>query len=64
MFRYLRVRGPLPAGAIITVEPGVSIVLYTFEAFLTKYCRFTSADSSSSHTSQILFMLHISTLMF
>jgi Xaa-Pro dipeptidase len=24
MFRYLRVRGPLPAGSIITVEPGVS----------------------------------------
>lgn len=24
MFRYLRVRGALPAGAIITVEPGVS----------------------------------------
>jgi hypothetical protein len=26
MFRYLRVRGPLPAGAIITVEPGVSLL--------------------------------------
>ena len=25
MFRYLRVRGNLPAGSIITVEPGVSI---------------------------------------
>ena len=25
MFRYLRVRGKLPAGAIITVEPGVSL---------------------------------------
>lgn len=24
MFRYLRVRGKLPAGSIITVEPGVS----------------------------------------
>ena len=24
MFRYLRVRGTLPAGAVITVEPGVS----------------------------------------
>lgn len=23
-FRYLRKRGPLPAGAVITVEPGVS----------------------------------------
>src|SRR6266536_4721713 len=25
MFRYLRVRGKLPTGAVITVEPGVSI---------------------------------------
>ena len=25
MFRYLRVRGKLPAGSIITVEPGVSL---------------------------------------
>ena len=24
MFRYLRVRGTLPAGSVITVEPGVS----------------------------------------
>jgi Xaa-Pro aminopeptidase len=28
MFRYLRVRGTLPAGAIITVEPGVSPPLH------------------------------------
>lgn len=27
IFRYLRVRGALPAGAIITVEPGVSVLL-------------------------------------
>ena len=27
MFRYLRVRGRLPAGSVITVEPGVSLVL-------------------------------------
>jgi Xaa-Pro dipeptidase len=27
MFRYLRVRGNLPAGSIITVEPGVSFPL-------------------------------------
>lgn len=25
MFRYLRVRGKLPAGSVITVEPGVSL---------------------------------------
>jgi Xaa-Pro dipeptidase len=30
MFRYLRVRGTLPAGAIITVEPGVSPSTYMF----------------------------------
>jgi Xaa-Pro dipeptidase len=29
MFRYLRVRGKLPAGSIITVEPGVSFVFLT-----------------------------------
>lgn len=28
MFRYLRKRGTLPAGAVITVEPGVSLFLY------------------------------------
>ncbi len=26
MYRYLRVRGTLPAGSVITVEPGVSLV--------------------------------------
>jgi Xaa-Pro dipeptidase len=26
MFRYLRVRDPLPAGSVITVEPGVSLI--------------------------------------
>ena len=26
MFRYLRVRGTLPAGSVITVEPGVRIL--------------------------------------
>lgn len=26
IFRYLRVRGALPAGSIITVEPGVSLL--------------------------------------
>ena len=28
MFRYLRVRGTLPAGSIITVEPGVSCIIF------------------------------------
>lgn len=27
MFRYLRVRGPVPAGSVITVEPGVCFLL-------------------------------------
>lgn len=27
MFRYLRLRGNLPAGSIVTVEPGVSLLL-------------------------------------
>lgn len=27
MFRYLRLRGNLPAGSIVTVEPGVSCLL-------------------------------------
>lgn len=36
MFRYLRVRGELPAGAVITVEPGVSI--YLFLVYLAYIC--------------------------
>ena len=46
MFRYLRVRANLPAGSVITVEPGVStlIKLPTWQATLTSYqiyfCRF------------------------
>ena len=30
IFRYLRVRGKLPAGSIITVEPGVSLCTYQY----------------------------------
>jgi Xaa-Pro dipeptidase len=52
MFRYLRVRGALPAGAIITVEPGVSSHLDICSDNWTEYPRFTSADSSSSLISQ------------
>lgn len=44
MFRYLRVRGRLPAGSVITVEPGVSLspnpCLFGLALILT---RFTSA---------------------
>ncbi|PMD21037.1 putative Xaa-Pro aminopeptidase pepP [Hyaloscypha hepaticicola] len=35
MFRYLRVRGPLPAGAIITVEPGIYFCRFIIEPYLT-----------------------------
>lgn len=33
MFRYLRVRGKLPAGSIITVEPGVSFFSLLYLSF-------------------------------
>jgi len=35
MFRYLRVRGALPAGAIITVEPGIYFCRFIIEPYLT-----------------------------
>ncbi|KAJ9403920.1 hypothetical protein DTO045G8_8328 [Paecilomyces variotii] len=34
MFRYLRVRGRLPAGSVITVEPGVYFCRFIIEPFL------------------------------
>lgn len=34
MFRYLRVRGKLPAGAVITVEPGVYFCRFIIDPFL------------------------------
>jgi len=34
MYRYLRVRGKLPAGSIITVEPGVYFCRFIIEPFL------------------------------
>ena len=34
MFRYLRVRGKLPAGCIITVEPGIYFCRFIIEPFL------------------------------
>ena len=46
MFRYLRVRGNLPAGSIVTVEPGVSgaphrvmKILKSVDLFLSLYYR-------------------------
>lgn len=35
MFRYLRVRGNLPAGCIITVEPGVSFIFLNLRKIKT-----------------------------
>lgn len=51
LFRYLRKRGTLPAGAVITVEPGVSLSLLQ-HAFVidTDPYRSTSATSSSCLT--------------
>jgi Xaa-Pro dipeptidase len=48
MFRYLRVRGTLPAGSVITVEPGVSFIFPTtlWIWVLTTLNRSISADSS------------------
>ena len=34
MFRYLRVRGNVPAGAVITVEPGVYFCRFILQPFL------------------------------
>lgn len=34
MFRYLRVRGNLPAGSVITVEPGIYFCRFIIEPFL------------------------------
>lgn len=51
LFRYLRLRGKLPAGAVVTVEPGVSIfpaeVRVVVRDLLTRD-RSTFATSSSS----------------
>ncbi|MCJ1420289.1 hypothetical protein MMC32_006646 [Xylographa parallela] len=34
MFRYLRVRGPLPAGSVVTVEPGIYFCRFIVEPYL------------------------------
>ena len=36
MFRYLRVRGKVPAGSVITVEPGVCLSSLSSPIFLSK----------------------------
>jgi Xaa-Pro dipeptidase len=50
IFRYLRVRGKLPAGSIITVEPGVSLYGQSVGVTADIGSRSTSAASSSSPT--------------
>jgi Xaa-Pro dipeptidase len=62
MFRYLRLRANLPAGSIVTVEPGVSPLLPTWKRRKLMVPRCTSADSSLSHTSKTPFTPLISTL--
>jgi Xaa-Pro dipeptidase len=63
MFRYLRVRGKLPAGSVITVEPGVRLVFATLWV-LADSSRFISASSLLIRTSKTRFMQRISTLRY
>ena len=46
MFRYLRVRGKLPAGSVVTVEPGIYFCNFIIEPFLKdpKHAKFIDAD--------------------
>ncbi|KAK3368371.1 putative Xaa-Pro aminopeptidase [Podospora didyma] len=46
MFRYLRVRGTLPAGSVITVEPGIYFCNFIIEPFLkdAKHSKFIDAE--------------------
>ncbi|KAK3357781.1 putative Xaa-Pro aminopeptidase [Lasiosphaeria hispida] len=46
MFRYLRVRGTLPAGSVITVEPGIYFCNFIIEPFLKdpKHSQYIDAD--------------------
>ncbi|KAF2094326.1 hypothetical protein NA57DRAFT_80732 [Rhizodiscina lignyota] len=46
MFRYLRVRGKVPAGAVITVEPGVYFCRFMIEPYLKNdtHSKFIDAD--------------------
>ncbi|KAH8902468.1 hypothetical protein BR93DRAFT_886897 [Coniochaeta sp. PMI_546] len=46
MFRYLRVRGALPAGSVITVEPGIYFCNFIIEPFLKdpEHSKYIDAD--------------------
>lgn len=45
MFRYLRVRGTLPAGSVITVEPGIYFCRFIIEPYLKDPLHQESIDS-------------------
>ena len=53
MFKYLRVRGCLPAGSVITVEPGVS---------LTRVCCFASVQCADVSLPDLFLQIHHRTL--
>jgi Xaa-Pro dipeptidase len=46
MFRYLRVRGTVPAGSVVTVEPGIYFCQFIIEPYLKdpKHAEFIDAD--------------------
>lgn len=46
MFRYLRVRGKLPAGSVITVEPGIYFCSFIIEPYLkdTTHSKYINQD--------------------
>jgi Xaa-Pro dipeptidase len=46
MFRYLRVRGKLPAGSVITVEPGIYFCRFIIDPYLKdeEQSKFIDAD--------------------
>ncbi|KAI9679660.1 MAG: hypothetical protein M1829_001622 [Trizodia sp. TS-e1964] len=46
MFRYLRVRGTLPEGAVVTVEPGIYFCHFIIKPYLedAKHAKFIDAD--------------------
>lgn len=64
MFRYLRVRKHLPAGSVVTVEPGVCGFIYLLERMETDAKgRSTFASLSFARLSMILSTPSISTKM-
>jgi Xaa-Pro dipeptidase len=46
LFRYLRVRGRVPAGSVVTVEPGIYFCNFIIEPFLKdpKHAKYIDAD--------------------